>query len=139
MDGDTKKLLGKILGEVFRLQTAARVPCSASERTIYGLLNGFENVTDEVLESIGEVTNEQISAVMDALEPYDQDPAKLAGFRGFYDIENTLKHNGVDRGDAMRILTYLRANHQYTDIIARMDTSGSPAECRTFEVDEWSR
>lgn len=138
MDKDTKRLLGKLLGEVFRIQKASDdIACSASDGQIYALLNGFEDAVDEVLERVGEISSEKVRIVMDILDPIWQDQDKLNNFKGFYDIENDLKRQGVDRSDAIRILTYLRANHQFTDIIEKMDSSNSPSECRRFEISEW--
>jgi hypothetical protein len=138
MDKDTKRLLGKLLGEVFRIQKVSPdIACSASDGQIYALLNGFEDAVDEVLERVGEISSEKVRIVMDILDPIWQDQDKLKNFKGFYDIENDLKRQGVDRSDAIRILTYLRANHQFTDIIEKMDSSNSPSECRRFEISEW--
>lgn len=55
-------------------------------------------------------------------------------FKGFYDIERELQEAGVDRAQAIRILTFFQANGQFQELIAKMDTSHSPSECRTFRV-----
>lgn len=131
-------LLGKILGEIYRLQRKTESPCSASDGTIYGLLNGFEETTQEELERVGFVTKEQVKHAADVLDAVWDDPEKMAAFKGFYDIEKELAAGGVDRMAAMKILTYFKANHSFQDLIAKMDTHGSPGECRTFELDKWS-
>lgn len=74
---------------------------------------------------------------MDILDPIWSDKSKLDDFGGFYDIERELQLNGVDRPEAYRILKYLKANGQYSTVIDKMDSSGSPVECRTFELTEW--
>ena len=137
MDSDTKRLLGLILGEVFRVQKAIKVPCNASDAQIFGLLNGFDDVVNDILERTGSINPEQLKSVMDVLEPIWIDDKKKKAFKGFYDIEKDLQERGVDRSDAIRILTYLNANHQFTDLIAKMDSSHSPTECRRFELREW--
>ncbi len=76
---------------------------------------------------------------MDVLEPIWADEEKLKNFRGFYDIERELEQRGVHRSDAIAILRYLKANHQFTDVIEKMDSSHSPSECRRFELTEWDR
>lgn len=140
MDKDTKRLFGMLLGEVFRIQRAMPdMTCAASDAQIYGLLNGFEGSIDEILERTGDISSEKVKAVMDVLEPIWADQEKLKNFRGFYDIEGELGRRGVDRSDAIAILRYLKANHQFTDVIEKMDSSGSPAECRRFELTEWDR
>lgn len=138
MKNESKLLLGKLLGELYRIQrSSSEVSCPASDGQIYALLNGFEDAVNEELESIGFVSSDKVKSVMDILEPIWIDPEKLSKFKGFYDIERDLEDRGVDRSDAIRILKYLKANHQFTEIIAKMDTSGSPSECRKFELSDW--
>lgn len=140
MDKDTKQLFGRLLGEVFRIQRAMPdIACAASDAQIYGLLNGFEDSLVEILERTGYISSEKVKAVMDVLEPIWTDEEKLKNFRGFYDIERELDQRGVDRSDAIAILRYLKANHQFTDVIEKMDSSYSPTECRRFELTEWNR
>lgn len=140
MDKDTKRLFGRLLGEVFRIQKAIpQLSCAASDAQIYGLLSGFEGAVDEILERTGDISAEKVKAVMDVLEPIWSDEERLKKFKGFYDIERELQQHGVDRSDAIAILTYLKANHQFTDVIEKMDSSYSPSECRRFELTEWDR
>lgn len=138
MDKETRLLLGKILGEVYRIQRSSKeMACGASDSHIYALRNGFEHAVKEEIDRIGEITDDQVKAVMDVLEPIWMDQEKLKAFKGFYDIESDLQRRGVDRVEAIRILRYLKANHQFTEVIAKMDSSGSPSECRRFDLDEW--
>jgi hypothetical protein len=129
-------LLGKLLAEVYRVQRKLEIP-TADDATIYGLRNGFETVVAEELERIGFVSKAQVKHVMDVLDPIWQDPTKLVAFKGFYDIERELESGGVDRTTAIAVLTYLNAHGQFTDVIAKMDTSGSPGECRKFDLSKW--
>jgi len=129
-------LLGKLLAEVYRVQRKLEIP-SVDEATIYGLRNGFETVIAEELERVGFISKAHVKHVMDVLDPIWQDPAKLAAFKGFYDIERELESGGVDRSTAIAVLTYLNAHGQFTDVIAKMDTHGSPTECRTFALSKW--
>jgi hypothetical protein len=138
MEQDHRVLLGKILGEIYRLQRGNEdVSCPASDSHIFALLNGFEGAINEELNRIGFVTEAEVRAVMDVLEPIWLDKEKLDAFKGFYDIEHKLEAVGVGRSKAIGILKFLHANQQFTDVIKKMDTSGSPIECRTFELDEW--
>jgi hypothetical protein len=138
MDRDTKRFLGKILGEIFRIQRYSETNiCSASDAQIYALLHGFEGAVDDIFEQMGDISSEKLQIVMDILEPIWFDKEKLAKFKGFYDIERELQEKGIDRPDAYHILTFLKANGQYTSVIEKMDSSNSPVECRTFEITEW--
>lgn len=134
MDKNTL-LLGKLLGEVYRLQHEAGIP-TAGEHSIFGLRNGFESEINAQLERIGFISDAQLNAVEDVLNEYHQSSEKLAGLSGFYDIENELSDLGVGRGEAIRILTYLKADHRFTGVIAKFDSSNSPTECRTFDLDD---
>ncbi len=129
-------LLGKLLAQVYRVQRKLEIP-TANDATIYGLLKGFETVIAEELERVGFVSEAQIKHVTDVLDSICQNPTKLANFKGFYDIEEVLESGGVDRSTANRVITYLKAKGCFTDVIAKMDTQGSPSECRTFDIGEW--
>jgi len=132
---EKKQLLafGKILGETYRLQKRVDPNMvQVSDATIYGLLNGFEGVIESELAGEYTISENDISAMADVLDPYFNDPEKE--FNGFYDIEYNLQQRGIDRGKAIDILTYMKANGQYVEVIERMDTSGSPGECRSFNI-----
>lgn len=138
MERETKLLFGKILGEIYRIQRATEnISCPASNSQVYALLNGFEDAVDEEIERIGYISKDNVKAVMDILEPIWIDKDKLSKFKGFYDIERELQRNGVDRPTAISILKYLKANHQFQEVIDKMDSSDSPSECRRFDLDEW--
>lgn len=135
MDQDTKIMFGKLLGEIYRTQEIVKVGGSNQSRDqVYGLLSGIESVIDEQLESVGFISSEKMNAVEDVLATIWEDEEKLSKFKGYYDIERDLKRHGVSRGEAIVILKYLKESRRFTDLIDRMDTSHSPAECRTFEI-----
>lgn len=136
---ETKLLLGKLLGEVYRLQNNAGVRSDVGKAQIYGLLNGFENCIAHELEMIGFIPKEKVDAVGGVLEEYFNDDKKLESFKGYYDIEHALEDRGVDRSEAIRILTYFNAGHQFSSVIAKMDSPGSPSECRTFKLNEFEK
>ncbi len=129
-------LLGKLLAEVYRLQKKADIS-TADDAHIYALKNGFESAIENEIERTGFISNAQVKHAMDVLTPYWEDKEKLDSFKGFYDIESKLAAGGVDRTDAIRIFRFLQANGQFTDVLEKMDSSGSPSECRTFEISEW--
>ena len=137
MDRDNKLFLGKILGEIFRIQRGLEnIYCPASDAQVFALLNGFEHVIDEVLERVDYISREKLTAVIDILDSIWSDKEKLAEFNGYYKIEEQLKQKGISRDEAHRIITYLKANHQFTTIIEKMDSSNSPLECRNFDLNE---
>ena len=132
------RLLAKILGELYRMESAREAIASpASPARIYGLLNGFESEIHEELDRIGWVSQQDLKAVVDVLEPFGTSSDKLQEFTGYYDIEEDLKNRGIDRRKAITILKFLKANGQFEGVIAKMDSSRSPSECRTFDLDMW--
>lgn len=137
IETQNKLFLAKILGEIYRLQRHSGLPCPAEDAQIYGLLKGFEDVVDEELNRVGFISKAQLSHVIDVLNPIDRDPQKASAFNGFYAIEDELLKGGIDRSAAIRILTYLNANDQFSALIAKMNSSNSPVECKTFELNEW--
>ena len=138
MERETKILLGKVLGEIYRIQKRIQsLPCPADDGQVYGLVNGFETAIDHELEVTGFISDEQVNTVADVLDPIFVDPRKLEEFGGFYDIESELKSRGIDRGTAATILTYFNIKGKFTSVIAKMDSSDSPTECRTFEPSDF--
>jgi len=137
MDRMTKLFLGRILGEVYRLQRRQdpkMVPVDAA--TIYGLLKGFEWVVDETLEGFGEITDSDHTAMVEVLDRYFTDKGALKNLKGFYDIERELTEKGVDRVKAISLLTYLRTNHQFTEVIDVIEKGYSPSELKGLEPED---
>ena len=129
-------LLGKILGEIYRIQRKIGIATEGKD-VAFGLRRGFESVLEDTFRDIGGVSTAQLQAVDSVLGEYFADPAKLAEFTGFYEIEPKLAALGVDRGTAMTIMTYQKATGRYDSVLDKMDCSGSPHQCRTFELDRW--
>lgn len=135
---DLRRLTAYLLAQVLRLQQRVEKNMSGhGDARVFGLLHGFESEIEETLEWVGDVTLHQLQTVVDILTPIWSDSALLQAFTGYYDIEDELSAAGVDRPTAIRILTFLNANHQFAEVIKKMDSSNSPSECRTFELDRW--
>src|SRR5207249_1164205 len=107
------------------------LPCDA---TISGLLRGMESVIDEQLSSMEFILKDLVKKAADILQAYFDDPAKE--FSGYYQIERELEAAGIDRVTAIHIFKYFNADHSFEEVIAKMDTSGSPTECQTFDLGE---
>lgn len=113
MDGDTMKALGKILGELYRLQRRIDPQMvGVGDATIYGLVHGSEdvlpselNIRDEDGSEIG-VSSAEVRVVVDILSEYWRGEKPM--LTGFYEIESQLKQAGIDRMKAKQILTYLK-------------------------------
>lgn len=138
MDQEQKLFMGRILGEIFRIQKRMEPNfCGVNDSTIFGLINGFDTVIDEQLRLMGNITDEEVTKAADVLAVYFKDEAKLQALKGFYDIEHDLAKLGIDRSKAIQIFTYFKLDNSFTDVIEKFDSSGSPTECRRFEPGEW--
>jgi hypothetical protein len=140
MDKDIKILLGKILGEIYRIEKRTDTACPAINAHIYGLLNGFEYEIEEELNTIGFISKEQVDVVTDLLDGIWNDAIKLENLKGFYDIENELSQKGVSRAAAMKIFRYLNAENRYEDLIIKIQHSTmSPSELKHLDLDEFDK
>lgn len=123
MEKESRLLFGKILGEIYRFQRASDVVvCPASQGRIYALLNGFEGALERELEVMGWISDQQVKAVTDSLLAVWQDKNRLNHFKGYYDLENELQRRNISREEAIKILTYLKANHQFVELIEKMNS-----------------
>lgn len=130
-------LLAKLLGESYRIQKKLGMDVPVSKAQIYGLLTGFELVIEEELESMGFISSEKVEQVGQILDEYFLNDEKLAEFKGYYDIEPRLTTLGIDRSEARRIIKYFNADERFDRVIAKMDSDGSPSECRRFNLYDW--
>lgn len=135
---ENKIMFGKLLGEIYRIQNR-QGHCPVSESVIYGLLHGFETVIDQEIERVGYISKEDLRAVEDILNEYHVDDEKLQELTGFYDIESQLEERGISRSKAMEIFTYLKADRRFNHVIEKFNSSNSPVECKTFELDDWDK
>jgi hypothetical protein len=135
-----KLIFAKILGELYRIQKRLPDnPCPVSDYVIYGLLNGVERIIEEELGDLSFVSQDEESIVINILNEYFTDQKKLDQFNGYYDIEHKLEEHGITRSKAIKILTLLQAEGRFTNVISKMDSSGSPTECRTFKIPDWNK
>lgn len=132
-----KIMFAKLLAEIYRIQRKIDPKGEDLDATIYGLLNGIEDVIDRELNRIGLISKEKFTAVCDVLQEYFDDDEKLNKLTGYYDIEPKLKMKGVSRSEAIAILTYLNATNQYDNVIKKFDSSNSPGECKKFEISKY--
>ncbi len=135
MENDQLCFMGKILGEIYRTQKRIDTDlCPVSDACIYGLLNGFENVLTEHLNEIGFISSEKYDHVVNILDRYFDNPEDL---KGFWDIESELKKEGVSRTEAIIIITYLKANSMFTNVIQKIESGHSPSECKYCDISEY--
>jgi hypothetical protein len=135
MDNDTKRMLGFILGQIYRLQKRVDpAMCPASDKEIYGLTHGFEYEIEKVLWQIGEVTDQQVLAAADVIDPLYRLPELVAKVQSYGDLEPSFKQNGLDRETVIRCLKYLTADGEFMELVSQLDNEQSPKECRNFAL-----
>lgn len=133
-----KKMFGKLLGEIYKLQYYnENIVSKPNEASIYGLLNGIESAIDIELDKIDFVSKEKFEDMIKILDEYYYDDKKLKEFNGYRDIELSLEEKKISRTDAMRILKYLYSDGRYVELIEKMDNDKSPLECRKFDLSKW--
>lgn len=133
MNQETKLLFGKILGEIYKTQQMIAGDEKPNVKT-YGLLNGIEDAIDEEIRGLQLISNEKFELISDVLFEIFDDEEKVEKFIGYYQIEPTLKSHGIQRWEAIRVLKYMNANDMYTNLIEKMDSSGSPGELRRLQL-----
>jgi hypothetical protein len=135
MDLDTKLFLGKVLGEIYRTQKHMEgVVLPVGDAEIFGLLNGIEEVVDKEIPNTEYISNQKIKDMDSILRQIETKDEGLTEFKGYRDIERDLEEKGINRGEAITILTYFKVKNYYYNIIKKMDSSDSPCECRRFEI-----
>jgi hypothetical protein len=133
MDIETKRLVGRVLGEIYKMKKQLKLP-RPDDATVYGLLNGIDEAISEHLDQ-GAVTDDEMKLATELLSNIWNNPAKLAAFKGYYDIEDELRKRGLDRGKMITILTFLNARGRFHELIVKMNSEHSPAECKKFDTD----
>ncbi len=128
IQGDYKKAFGVLYSEICKLRKELGMS-HPDEAEIFALENGIEPVINKYLCGYGLVSQQQIDDVVWILEKQS-----LETFKGYYDIERQLKECGICRGIAHTIITYLKADGCFLELILKMDSGDSPDECRTFEL-----
>lgn len=128
-----KLVFGKLLGEMYRIQNKLEIATAGATERTFGLLKGIEECIDEELEGLSLISNKKVSALRAILEEIDSDPVRLKDFKGYYDIRYAIEAQGITRYESIQIIKYFKINHQFLDVIRKMDSNDSPIECRTFE------
>ncbi|WPP39873.1 hypothetical protein SK066_14740 [Paenibacillus hunanensis] len=138
MDQDTKLAFGQILGQIYRIQKNISPDiCQVNDATIYALLNGVETTIDSQLLEQGFISREKEAHVSNVLAEYHNDSDKLNNLKGYYDIEHDLEAGNINRVEASIIMTMFNERGLFKEVIAKMDSSFSPVECKRFEISEY--
>ena len=106
---ETKRFLGKVLGEVYRLQRrlAPSLP-SVDGAVVYGLLHGFEHVIEDELDRIGWISSETVEAARLILERLRDGKQQMT----LDEVIAAFEQSAISRHEAIRLLAYFA---EYTD------------------------
>ena len=91
----------------------------------------IQDCTSCILEHRGFISSAKFDHVVNILDRYFDNPDEL---KGFYDIENEFREGGVSRTEANTILTYLKANSSFTNVIQKIESGNSPIECKNYDL-----
>lgn len=133
-----KYLFGKLLGEVYRTQSRLG-HAAVSEGVVYGLVNGVEIAIDEEIRRLAKISKEDYQRAADIFNKYYLNEEKLEKVKGYYDLENELINAGLDRGKMITIVTYMKAEGVFIELIEKFDSSNSPSEMRNFDLHEYDQ
>lgn len=131
---ETKFMFGRLLGEIYRLQKRLDM-CKASDATIYGLINGIEEIVDSELKS-DVITYGDCNAVAGILRQYYTDIEKLNNFSGFQQVENDLRDIGIGRLKAYKIFTLFYAERRFVELLDKMNSNDFQIECVDLKITE---
>lgn len=118
MERDVQLALGKILGEIYRVQKEQGI-CEVSDARIMGLLNGFQQALESELEDLDYFSNEEVNVVADYLKPYWTGEKAMSELPTLVEARLELERKGVSHGRLLTILEYLHANGRYTTEIKK--------------------
>lgn len=119
MERELKLTLGKLFGEIYRIQKKQEIS-QKSDAQIFGLLNGIEEAIETELESLNFISSEQVSVVRDALDPYYRQEKSLDDMPSFLNFRMGLERKGVSHSELLDILKYLKASGSYTTEIDKL-------------------
>lgn len=113
MDNELKLTLGKLFGEIYKIQKAQGV-CNISESRIFGLLNGFEEEIKLEFEELNFYSEDKVNAVCDKLQPYYTQEKELNDMPTFLQFRMELEHeSGITHSEVIDILKYLNSKNAY--------------------------
>ncbi|WP_155922176.1 hypothetical protein [Bacillus sp. EB01] len=121
MDKELKLALGKILGEIYRIQKAQEID-SVSDSRLFGLLNGFEEAIDSELGNLQFISDEDVKKVTDELAPYWNGERDIEEIPSFMTFRMDLERKGISHSKVVDILKYLKADGRFQTEIERLGT-----------------
>ena len=136
MQKEQKQLFAKIVGEIYKLQTACNMDCDASPATIYGLLNGMEQTINDELEMLGWISENESRLIMAIFAEIYDNNARRRAFKGYDQISAKVKAAGIEKYKVIMIVRQLQMEEIYPEITDRILYEISPAGIEQFELKE---
>ena len=120
MDNELKLFLGKLFGEIYKIQKKQGV-CDKSETRIFGLLNGFEEEIRSEFEGLNFYSQDKVNAVCDKLHPYYTKEKNINDMPSFLQFRMELEHESrINHTEVIDILKYLYSKNAYQLEIDRL-------------------
>ncbi|MCB9681377.1 MAG: hypothetical protein H6733_07870 [Alphaproteobacteria bacterium] len=131
MDSETKLYLGRLFGEVFRMQKRLDPDMvQVSDANIYGLLNGMETAFDNVFRDFNPITDAEYTAVEDVLDAADRS-GKTVDY--WNDLEPALGRGRDGKMPIVYICRFIYNDNRFHSVISDMR---KPAELHRIELQE---
>ncbi|WP_445429268.1 hypothetical protein [Bacillus atrophaeus] len=120
MDNELKLTLGKLFGEIYKIQKQHGI-CDKSDTRIFGLLNGFEEEITSEFEGLNFYSEDKVNAVCDKLHPYYTKEKDINDMPSFSQFRLDLEHeSGIKHTEVIDILKYLYSKSAYQLEIDRL-------------------
>ncbi|WP_406595186.1 hypothetical protein [Bacillus velezensis] len=120
MDNELRLSLGKLFGEIYRIQKQQGM-CDKSDNRIFGLLNGFEEELKSEFEGLNFYSEDKVNAVCDKLNPYYTNEKDISEMPPFSQFRLELEHeSGIKHTEVIDILKYLYSKSAYQLEIDRL-------------------
>ncbi|WP_281976056.1 hypothetical protein [Halobacillus litoralis] len=119
MEQEQKLVLGKILGETYRLQKEQGI-CQETDATIFGLLNGFEETLNAQMTNLGIITVDEVEKVADYFSTYWKGEEKLDDLPSYKTVQMSMERHGIREHKFGQILKYLYACNRFTVEIEKL-------------------
>jgi hypothetical protein len=129
VDTELKLILGKLLGETYRIQKA-QGNLEISDSKIFGLVNGIEEAIETELDQLELISNKQMAIVMNYLDQYYNGDKELPTF---VNVRLALEQKGISHGTLIDIFKYLKAGSRYNSVIDKLGNYELPNTYSNFK------
>lgn len=119
MDNELKLVLGKMLGETYRIQKEQGI-VQVDDGRIFGLLNGFEEAIESEFDELEFISKQQIDIVADYFDPYWKEEKSIDEMPSFLQVRMDLEKKDITHARLINIFKYLKATDRFNTEIDKL-------------------